>query len=156
MRSSKGFNSRQMRVVRDFCLSNIADGQVSLLFLADRAQNAEAQAARVRSGRRQFDRFEIEMTEDEARRLYAFLHRKFQGAELAREAVRGAAEGFGRGVAAALFGSAADITKQITKQNQENLRKRAELTSSFAKERVIEHARPVVIPRPDEETAGLW
>lgn len=152
MRSSKGFNSRQMRVVRDFCLSNIADGQVSLLFLADRAQNAEAQAARVRSGRRQFDRFEIEMTEDEARRLYAFLHRKFQGAELAREAVRGAAEGFGRGVAAALFGSAADITKQ----NQENLRKRAELTSSFAKERVIEHARPVVIPRTDEETAGLW
>ena len=152
MRSSKGFNSRQMRVVRDFCLSNIADGQVSLLFLADRAQNAEAQEARVRSGRRQFDRFEIEMTEDEARRLYAFLHRKFQGAELAREAVRGVAEGFGRGVAAALFGSAADITKQ----NQENLRKRAELTSSFAKERVIEHARPVVIPRPDEETAGLW
>lgn len=153
MRSSKGFNSRQMRVVRDFCVSNIADGQVSLFFLADRAQNAEAQAARVRSGRRQFDRFAIEMTEDEARRLYAFLHRKFQGSELAREAVRGAAEGFGRGVAAALFGpSAADITKQ----NQENLRKRAELTSSFAKERVIEHERPVVISRPDEETAGLW
>lgn len=76
-----------MRVVRDFCLSHIADGEVSLLFLADRAQNAEAQAARVRSGRRQFDRFEIEMTEDEARLLYAFLHRKFQGAELARTAL---------------------------------------------------------------------
>ena len=147
MRCSKGFNSRQKRVIRDFSISHNSDGTIGLSLLADRAENAEAQAVRVRNGRRMFDRFEIEMAEAEARRLYANLHRKFQGAELARDAVRGAAEGFGRGVAAALFGHSLRAGREVTIDVYK---------ASPTTERVIEHDRPAAIPCPDEDHAGIW
>jgi hypothetical protein len=102
MRCSKKFNSRERRAVRDFCISHNSK-EITLALIADRAANETAQAFRVRSGRKLFDSFEIEMTEDDARRLHAILHRKFFGTELLREAVRGVAEGFGHSLGEALL-----------------------------------------------------
>jgi len=102
MRCSKKFNSRERRAVREFGVSHNSDG-ITLALIADRAANETAQSFRARSGRKLFDHFEIEMTEDDAKRLHAILHRKFFGTELVREAVRGLAEGLGRSLGDALL-----------------------------------------------------
>ncbi len=107
IRSSTGFNSRKTREIKFFAVSHKPDGRIDLSVLAERAANADAQLVRVSTGLKAFDRFTIDMSEADARRLYEILHRKFQGGELLREAVHGLAQGVGSSLLEALHRSTA-------------------------------------------------
>ena len=103
MRASRGFNARKLRQIRDFAVSQRADGSAVIYLRANRAEDPAAQAALEQTGRRAFDRLTIELSREDIDKLDRVLGLN----RLARELVRGMAQGVGSGVVAALTKSAA-------------------------------------------------
>ena len=72
-----------MRSVMDFSVSTLGGNQsVEIVLLAERAEHAQAQDVRIRQGRRAYDHFRIEMSDEDAKLLYAILHRKYASEEV--------------------------------------------------------------------------
>ncbi len=76
---SRAFNSRTMRAVKDFSVSTLGSNRgIEFVLLSERAADPEAQKLRIRQGRRVYDHFVIEMSDEVAKRVYAILHRKYE------------------------------------------------------------------------------
>lgn len=96
MRSSKAFNSRQMRAIESFAVSHQDGGGVSVVLLARKERPA----------RRSFDRFFLDLDEADAKRHYLILGRKFATNPLVAQVATALAHGVGIGVGSSLTGSA--------------------------------------------------
>lgn len=110
MRASRGFNARRLRQIRHFGVSHKSDGGAFLYLRADRAEDPASQAALEQTGRRAFDSFTIELSRDDIEKLDRILGLS----RLARELVRGMAQGVGSGVVAALTRSDASTHQDFS------------------------------------------